>query len=319
MSSLFSITDAVTPGVAIEIGAGRIAGAAVERRGRQAVIGSHAVEPLPPGVVVPSLTAGNVVDRPTAMTALNRVLERVGRPGRVALVVPDAVARVSLVRFEKVPARAADLDQLIRWQVRKTAPFPLEEAQVSHSRGIRNAEGQEFVVSLARRNVIEEYEGLCSEAGAHAGIVDLSTMGVVNALLAGGVAPVGDWLIINIAADSASIAIMRGADLIFFRNRPADAEDSALELMYQTAVYYEDRLQGTGFSRAFAAGTGYAGPDADSVRRSIEERIATTIENVDPRQIATMTDRITAAPALLDAMTPLVGLLMRDVPEGAKV
>jgi Tfp pilus assembly PilM family ATPase len=318
MSSLFSITDAVTPGVAIEIGAGRIAGAAVERRGRQPVIGSHAVEPLPPGVLVPSLTAANVVDRSVVMTALNRVLERVGRPSRVALVVPDVVARVSLVRFEKVPARAADLDQLIRWQIRKTAPFPLEEAQVSHARGIRSADGQEFVVTVARRNVIEEYEALCGEAGAHAGIVDLSTVGVVNALLAGGVAPAGDWLVINIAADSASIAIMRGGDLIFFRNRPADAEDSALELMYQTAVYYEDRLQGTGFSRAFAAGTSYAGPDADAVRRSIEERIATTIENVDPRQIASMTDRITAAPALLDAMTPLVGLVLRDAPEGAR-
>lgn len=319
MSSLFSITDAVTPGVAVEIGAGRIAGAAVERRGRHPVIVSHAVEPLPPGVVVPSLTAGNIIDRSTAMTALNRVLERVGRPSRIALVVSDVVARVSLVRFEKVPARAADLDQLIRWQVRKAAPFPLEESQVSHTRGIRSDGGQEFVVSIARRSVIEEYEALCSEAGAHAGIVDLSTMGVVNALLAGGVAPAGDWLVINIAADSASIAIMRGGDLIFFRNRPADAEDSALELMYQTAVYYEDRLQGTGFGRAFAAGTSYAGPDADVVRRSIEERIATTIETVDPRQIASMTDRITAAPALLDAMTPLVGLLLRDVPEGAKV
>jgi Tfp pilus assembly PilM family ATPase len=318
MSSLFSITDAVTPGVAVEIGAGRISGAVVERRGRQAVIGSHAVEPLPAGALVPSLTAANVIDRATVMTALNRVIERVGRPSRLALVIPDIVARVSLVRFEKVPARTGDLDQLIRWQVRKAAPFPLEEAQISYARGIRSDEGQEFVVTVARHAVIEEYEALCTEAGAHAGLVDLSTIGVINALLAGGAATAGDWLVINIAADSASIAIMRGTDLIFFRNRPAEAEASALELMHQTAVYYEDRLQGTGFSRAFVAGTSYAGADADSVRHGIEERIGTAIETVDPRQVATMTDRITAAPALLDAMTPLVGLLLRDEPEGAR-
>jgi Tfp pilus assembly PilM family ATPase len=318
MSSLFSITDAATPGVAVEIGAGRISGAVVERRGRQAVIGSHAVEPLPAGALVPSLTAANVIDRATVMTALNRVIERVGRPSRLALVIPDIVARVSLVRFEKVPARTGDLDQLIRWQVRKAAPFPLEEAQISYARGIRSDEGQEFVVTVARHAVIEEYEALCTEAGAHAGLVDLSTIGVINALLAGGAATAGDWLVINIAADSASIAIMRGTDLIFFRNRPAEAEASALELMHQTAVYYEDRLQGTGFSRAFVAGTSYAGADADSVRHGIEERIGTAIETVDPRQVATMTDRITAAPALLDAMTPLVGVLLRDEPEGAR-
>ena len=184
---------------------------------------------------------------------------------------------------------------------------------------MRSADGQEFVVSVARRGVIEEYEALCAEAGTHAGLVDLSTFGVINALLAGGAAPAADWLVINVAADSASIAIMRGADLIFFRNRPADAESSAMDLMHQTAVYYEDRLQGTGFARAFAVGTSYAGPDVDLVRRSLEERIGTTIENVDPRQVASLTDRISASPVLLDAMTPLVGLLLRDQPEGARV
>ena len=60
------------------------------------------------------------------------MLERVGRPRRIGLIVPDPIAKVSLVRFEKVPARAQDLDQLIRWQVRKAAPFAIEDAQVSY-------------------------------------------------------------------------------------------------------------------------------------------------------------------------------------------
>ncbi len=40
------------------------------------------------------------------------------------------------MRFEQVPARAQDLDQLIRWQVRKAAPFAIEEAQVSYVPGV---------------------------------------------------------------------------------------------------------------------------------------------------------------------------------------
>jgi hypothetical protein len=32
---------------------------------------------------------------------------------------------------------------------------------------------------------------------------------------------------------------------------------------------------------------------------------------VDPRTAATLTDRISVAPALLDTLTPLVGLLLR--------
>ena len=154
---------------------------------------------------MPSLTAPNVQNRQAVVAALGRVLEQIGRPRRVGLVVPDLVAKVSLVRFEQVPARAADLEQLVRWQVRKTAPFPIEEAQVSFVPGIKVASGadggggagQEFIVSLARRATIEDYEALCADAGAHAGLVDLTTFNVINAVLAGTPAVaggVGDWL-----------------------------------------------------------------------------------------------------------------------------
>jgi hypothetical protein len=62
-------------------------------------------------------------------------------------------------------------------------------------------------------------------------------------------------------------------------------------------------------------GASGAGPhhatDAEQVRRSLQERLATPIETVDPRAAAGLTDRIVAAPALLDTLAPLVGLLLR--------
>src|SRR5262249_60626344 len=154
---------------------------------------------------------------------------------------------VSVVSSEPVPAKPQDLDQLIRWQVRKTAPFGIDEAQVSYVPGLRSDDGREYIVSLARRTVVEEYENLCADAGAHAGIVDLCTFNVVNAVLAGSGAPTADWLLVNIAADYTSIALLRGRDLIFFRNRAADTEGTLADLVHQTAMYYEDRLKGEGF------------------------------------------------------------------------
>jgi Tfp pilus assembly PilM family ATPase len=308
--SLFFLTDAPAPDAAVEIAAGRVAAAAIERRGGRPAIAAHGVELLPPAALVPSLTAANTQDRAAVMTALNRVLERVGRPRRVGLVVPDAVAKVSLVRFETVPARAADLDQLVRWQVRKAAPFAIEDAQVSYVRGLAAADGQEFIVSLARRSVIEEYEGLCAEAGAHAGLVDLSTFNVINAVLASAAPPLDDWLLVNVALDSASIGILRGPHLIFFRNRAADG--TVADLVHQTGMYYEDRLQGPGFSRVILAGGSVVGAEIERLRMTLEQRVATPVETIDPRQAAALTDRIAAAPALLDTLAPLVGLLLRD-------
>lgn len=314
MSVLTSLRETPAPAVAVEIASGRVSAASLEWRGGAAVVAAHATEPLPDGALVPALTTSNAHDRPRVLMALNRVLEKMGRPRRVGLVVPDVVAKVSLVRFEQVPARAADLDQLVRWQVRKTAPFPIEEAQVSYVSGMRASDGQEFIVAIARRDIVAEYEGLCAEAGAHAGLVDLATFNVINAVLAAPAAPAADWLLVNVAADYASIALSRGPHLIFFRNRAADTDGTLADLVHQTAMYYEDRLKGGGFTRVILARGG--GPqqtgDIDEMRRSLEERLGARVDTIDPRAAAGLTDRIAAAPALLDTLAPLVGLLVRD-------
>jgi len=314
--NLFSnLSDVTAPPVAVEFAANRISAAHLEVRSRGAVVSSHATESLPPGALVPSLTAANVHDRGAVVAALQRVLERVGGPRRVGVIVPDLVSKVSLIRFEKVPAKAQDLDQLVRWQMKKAAPFAIEEAQVAYVAGSSGADGQEFVVSVARRDVVAEYESICEEAGAHAGLVDISTFNVINAVLAGTDAPSEDWLLVNIAPDFASIAILRGPNLIVFRNRRAETEGTLADLVHQTAMYYEDRRKGGGFARVLLAGGAAAGAhasgDAGEVRRNLEERLAARVTAVDVRSAVTIADRIGASPALLDTLAPLVGLLLR--------
>jgi hypothetical protein len=323
MTFFSSLRDTPGPTAAVEMAATRVSGATLEWRGRQAALVAHAVEALPEGALVPSLTAVNVVDRAAVAGALGRVLERIGRPRRIALVIPDPVAKVSLITFERVAARAEDLDELVRWQVRKAAPFPIDEAQISYVAGQQSPDGREFIVSLARRDVIVEYEQLAAAEGAHAGIVDLATFNVINAVLASGspgsTAPKGDWLLVNVAPDYVTLAILRGPDLIFFRNRATETDGTLADLVHQTAMYYEDRLSGGGFERVLLAGAAGGGRHADDielVRHSLEYRLAATVDSVDPRAAVTFTDRISAGPAFLDTFAPLVGVLTRGPQPG---
>ncbi|MGE3510181.1 MAG: type IV pilus biogenesis protein PilM [Vicinamibacterales bacterium] len=311
---LLSLRAAPAPSAAVEVAANHVCAATLDVGGSRPTVTAHAAEGLPDDVVVPSLTATNLVDRHTVVAMLRRVLDAVGRPRRVALILPDTVAKVSLVKFEKPPANVADLDQLIRWQVRKAAPFPIEHAQVSYVPGARHADGLEYLVSLARRDVVCEYEDACQEAGAHAGLVDLSTFNVANAVLAGAGTPQGDWLLVNVAPDSASIMILRGADPIFFRNRAAEADGTLADLVHQTAMYYQDRLQGTGFSRVLFCGATAGGRQAaevDRLRQGLEQRLSLPVETIDPRDLVTLGERTDVGRAVLDALTPVVGILLR--------
>jgi Tfp pilus assembly PilM family ATPase len=282
-------------------------------RGGQPVITAHASEALPPGAVQPGLAALNIPDVPAVSQIVARVFGELGtRPSRVALVLPDTVAKVSLVKLERVPSKAADLREIIKWQVRKTSPFPIEQAVLSLSPGDRTSDGSEFVVSFARGEVIHQYEQACTMAGAHAGLVDLSTFSVINSILSGPEAPAGDWLLVHVTHTYFSLAVLRDRSLLFFRNRSEEAEGTLADLMHQTAMYYEDRLKGAGFARVLIAGGSRLPGGTEPVRRAVEARIGVTVEPVDPRAAAALQDRISASPELLDTLAPLTGVLLRE-------
>ena len=66
---------------------------------------------------------------------------------------------------------------------------------------------------------------------------------------------------------------------MFYRHRGSDGDGSLADVVHQSAMYYEDRLGGRGFTRAILAGAGRASVaaapelaalDIDSVRRQLE-------------------------------------------------
>jgi Tfp pilus assembly PilM family ATPase len=280
----------------------------------------------------------NIADPRAVADALRRALQRatIGSIRRAALVVPDGIARVSLLRFEQVPPRAIELDQLIKWQLRKATPFPLDEAQVSHVLANTQDGASTFAAVVARRDVIAQYEAVAAAVGAHAGIVDLASFNVINALLGADPSPLrapqgrldqsreatgsessraasrGDWLLICMAHEGTTIAILRGAQLMFYRHRAAIDEEPLSALVHQTAMYHEDRLGGATFARVWLCGAALADAAAGRARREISDRLGVAAETVDVRPAASLRDRAAAAADVLDALAAPVGVLLRE-------
>ena len=303
------------PLAALQIDARRVVAVGAAEQGGKLAVAGYASQLLPAGAVTPALNAVNVHDAAALSGAIRIALDQLSpRPRKVALVLPDAVGKVTLVRFDKVPPRAADLEQLIRWQVRKAAPFRIEDAQVAWAPGAAPpAGGREFLVTAARRDVVESYESACDAAGAHAGLVDLASLNIVNAVMAQGAPAGGDWLLVHVTADDGTLAVVRGGDVIFFRHRAISGVEDLAELVHQTAMYHEDRLGGGGFSRVTLAGASARGAEeAERMRRLLQERVGAPVEALDVRQAVTLRDRITASPELLDALGAPVGLLLRE-------
>ena len=145
----------------------------------------------------------------------------------------------------------------------------------------------------------------------HAGLVDLATLSVANLCLAAQPDADGDWLVIHMQPTYTSVVILRGRNVIFFRSS-TDADDTGLaDMVHQTTMYYQDRLEGAGFTRVLLGGIGRAPGGLDQIRRTLGERLGGTIDAIDPTRAAALTDRISIAPDVMATLAPPVGVMMR--------
>ena len=304
----------VAPSVAIEIAQRRVTVVELGRSSGGPVVTTCASEPLGDGLVTPNLTGPNIPEPGPVVEALGRALARAGlrSAARAALIVPDSVARVSLVTFEKLPTRASDLDQLVRWQLRKATPFPVDDAQVTHFPASADTSGVILAAVAARRDVVAQYEAVTDAVGIRAGIVDLASVNVMNAVIAAGAAPPGDWLLVHLAIEGTTLAILRGSNLLFYRHRMSVEAEPLAALVHQTAMYHEDRLGTSQFTKVWLSGATLGASDGEAARREISDRLNIQAETVDIRPAASLGSRVTASPDVLDSLAAPVGMLLRE-------
>jgi len=301
------------PAVAVEIATRRVTVAALGRRGGERAVTAHATETLPPGAVRPTLTESNIPDQSVVVDALGRALDRAGlsHARRAALIVPDSAVRVTLLAFEKIPGQAADLDQLVRWQLRKSSPFPIDGARLSYFPSEPPGGPPAVVAIAARPDVVGEYEAVALEAGLQPGVVDVASLNVVNAVIGAGHSVSADWLLVHLAPEATALAIMRGDALMFYRHRSTADGEPFGGLIHQIAMYHQDRLGGGAFSRVFVSGASEGEVDMDDVRRSVSDRLGVSVETADLRGAADL-DASDGRLEVLDRLAAPVGLLLRE-------
>ena len=315
MSPLPAWLQTPPPTLGLQIDAQRVTAVLIDRTASSPLVRAVASTALPPGAVVPSLTAHNLLQRDVVVQALRGLVDEIGgRPRHVALAVPDSAAKVSLLPFDQIPTNPRDLEQLVRLQLRKTVPFPMDDAQVTWARGGRQDASTILVVAAMRREIVQEYEGACAAAGLHAGTIDLATFNVVNLALLGGPSGAGlpgDSLLVHVTPTYASIALLRDGALIFFRTRQNDATEPVADVVHQTRMFYEDRLNGQGFARVLLV-AGPDVPDRGTMARNLGTLFDAPVVPLSLEGIATFGDRVSASESLVGQIAAPAGIVLRE-------
>jgi type IV pilus assembly protein PilM len=247
------------PPLAIEISLDRVAGARWTRTG---AVDAYRVEVLPPGALVPSAVETNIVNPAALKSAITAVCSALrAKDESVALILPDPVIRVFVQHFDEFPRSKAEADPMLRWKLKKSVPFEVDETLISYMRQAPRGEGVDVVTALARLRIIREYESLAESAGLHPGVVLSSSLAAIA--LVGEHRPT---LLARVSGPSLTTAIVREGVLCGYRctELPARGADLTphmlLEDIYPVAAYYQDTWQ-EGIQSVRVAGLGRRLPE----------------------------------------------------------
>lgn len=264
------------PLIACEIAADYVAAARWTRGGMG--LDGFAVEPLPPGAILPTAVEANLVDVAEVRGAVGRVFSRLrAKDEDVALLLPDSVIRVFVLHFDVFPRKAEEAIPILRWRLKKSVPFEAEETLISYMRQSPRDDGVDIVTGLARLRIVREYESLVESVGMSPGVVMSSTLAAVPLLPDG-----RPSLLARVAGTTLTTAIVREGMLCGYRciTLPADAASvtpqALLDEIYPLAAYYQDSWS-EGISQVRLAGLADRTPQ---FRETFERELKCPVESL---------------------------------------
>jgi type IV pilus assembly protein PilM len=184
-----------------------------------------------------------------------------GRKPSAALVLPDYATRMAILDFDEWPDSEEQRLGLVRFRLRKSLPFAVEEAQVSFTPQSRDAGKAEVLAVAIDRRILSEYEDLFTTAGFRIGLVipssvaclplcppapSSSTRPGVTLLL-----KLSGAILTAMLLDGDKVRLIRCVDFSepFSEDRPApptvrpfSVVDDTMPVMQQTIAYAEDEL-----------------------------------------------------------------------------
>jgi type IV pilus assembly protein PilM len=280
------------PPVAVEVDRGQLTLVRVApRRKTRPVLESFRIQESPEHAVGTTIFKPNLGSLADLSRQARELFERSGtKPGKLSLILPDNLAKVSIVTLPERPATRKLLREMLRFKLRRSVPFRLEEAVISSWPLPGPGPELNLLVAVMLRSVVEQYEAAFEAAGAQPGVVDLCTPSVFNLArpaIAKAAAGGTDAALLNCTRNYFTLMIVHADRVVFFRCKTyAGGEESdpsarlavMLRELTSSLSYYTEKLGGTGVGTVFVRAVS---PGLDEVVPLLSRIGVTSVQPID--------------------------------------
>lgn len=173
---------------------------------------SYTARSLAAGTLQARMAEENIGNADQLRQAVSDALTTVGaKTHDIIAILPDASVRIALLEFDTLPDRKQDVDGVIRFRLKKSLPFDVDQAALSYD--VLKKNGKVHVIAaIVLSSVLAEYETLFRDLGYAPGVVLPSTLASL-----GNVSETDPVLVIKADASATSLAIVANGELMLFR------------------------------------------------------------------------------------------------------
>lgn len=177
-----------------------------------------------------------------------------------AVVLPDYAVRMTILDFEEFPTGDEERLALLRFRLRKSVPFHIEEAQLAYAVQFEKAKQIEVLVVAIARPILLEYESVFVDAGYRVGLVTPSSLAALRLCVTDDkkltlLAKAAGSNLSVLLAERNRVRLVRALDLAGGEETAIREEQNVLPLLQQTLAYAEDQI-GESVSQIFLCGFG---------------------------------------------------------------
>jgi hypothetical protein len=265
-----------------------------------------------------SMADQELIDQSRLSETIRNLFETTGvRPGKISLVLPDNLAKLSLLTLPERPPSRRQLEEVIRFKMRRGVPFRLADAAMSYQLLPGEDKGLSILVAVMRRALIERCEAALESVGARPGLVDLCTPNLLNLCRTKIEAAnaEGDVAFLNCAGTYFSLAIFRRSRLVFMRCKTYSMGNGepgpingllARELSYSLS-YYEEKLGGEGIRTLFVRSLEVPFEELGGQLTSLD---AEHVKLINPVDAVDTEDGAKVEPVLAQRLAPALGAVV---------
>lgn len=175
-----------------------------------------------------------------------KVLNSIGNPERVILILPDTLFRMQSIEIDSFPKKEEERAKVVLWNAKRNLSHYTDDLRVRYQILEKDGSFVRIWVSAAPERVLKKFESIFSKHNSHVGFITSPTLSISKMIVEKRLFGDGLFLLLSLNKKSISFMFFRDDSPLFYRSKEFLDEEEMAERVGQeiklTLMYQKEKI-----------------------------------------------------------------------------